>query len=265
MVLAGTRRFTDREALLTFLHNGGSAMFVHAAYRPIFEDVTREVGLPYYGYAKGMAMADINHNGRIDIFATVNTIPTGDPYHNLLLRNDGNWQFTEISAEAGVTGPPGIGVAFGDVNGDGNLDLWVSWLPEMEYPVDARGALYRGDGRGGFREVTDESGLDDTGMTAVCMLADVNNNGHLDLYLAGYRSGNKLYVNRGDGTFEDRTETFGLAGLGSPDERGYGGNLAAAMADLDDSGYVDLIVFSDGHLRIFRNDDGNRFVEVEFS
>ncbi len=231
-------------------------------YRPIFEDVTEAAGVAYSGYAKGTAMADINHNGRLDVFSTVIPIHTADPYHNLLFRNDGDWRFTEIAAGAGVTGPPGIGTVFGDVTGDGNLDLWVSWMPEIEYPEDARGVLYRGDGLGGFRDVTDESGLGDTGMTAVCMMADVNNNGHLDLYLVGYRSNNKLYINRGDGTFDDRTEEYGLAGIGSEGISGYGGGLAAAMADLDHNGFVDLAVFSHDRLRIFRNENGKRFVEV---
>ncbi len=234
--------------------------------QPIFENVTKACGLSAFAYGKGVTMADINGNGRLDFFATL-CIPSrwpwaaiDAPYHNLLYRNDGDWKFTEIAVEAGVDRPPGIGAAFGDFNGDGHLDLFVNYLPEMGSP--GRGKMFFGDGRGAFRDVTDESGLGDVGHTAIAVIADVNNNGYLDLYLVGFRAENKLYINLGDGTFDERTQAYGLAGLGSEGASGYGGTLSVALADLDHSGYVDLIVFSDGGMRIFRNEGGERFEEV---
>ncbi len=228
-------------------------------HQPIFEDVTQETGLVYAGYSKGVMMADINHSGRLDIFATVNSLPTADPYHNLLIRNDGDWQFTEIAAAAGVDAPPGIGSVFGDVTGDGNLDLFVSWMVEMGV-TEGRNTLFLGDGEGNFTDGTDAAGLGDLDATAICMLADVNHSGRLDLYLVGHRTDNRLLINRGDGTFEDATEEFGLAGLGGS---GYGGFRPAIMADLDHSGFVDLIAFSNNTMRVFRNQNGRRFTEVK--
>ncbi len=237
-----------------------------AQMQPIFENITDAYGMQYYGYGKSVAMADINQNGRLDIFATL-CIPSRWPwatidklYHNLLYRNDGDWNFTETAEEAGVVEPAGIGSTFGDLNRNGHLDLFVSFLPEMG--TQGRSELYFGDGRGGFRQVTDESGLGDVGTSAFSIMADVNNNGHLDLYIIGYGAENQLFINNGDGTFADKTEEFGLIGLGSAGERGYGGNLAAAMADLDGNGYVDLVAFSQNYLRVFRNPAGQGFEEV---
>ncbi len=233
---------------------------------PIFENITSEYGMDYYANAKGVVMADINRSGRLDVLATINTpvrwpwATIDKPFHNLLYINNGDWDFTETAVEAGVTEPPGIGAAFGDLNRNGHLDLFVSYLPEMG--GQGRSSLFFGDGKGGFREVTDESGLSEVGESAFAIMADVNNNGHLDIYVVGYASDNGLYINRGDGTFENKTVEFGIEGLGSEGERGYGGNLAAAMADLDGSGYVDLVVFSRSIMRIYRNENGERFTEV---
>ena len=228
--------------------------------KTLFEDVTDACGMTYGGYSKNVAMCDVNGDGCLEIFATQCKISSADLCYNLLYRNDGDWKFTEIGKQAGVNLPYGIGSVFGDVNGDGNVDLFVAWMPEMANMSNLP-ALFLGDGKCGFRNVTKEAGLGDIGMVSVCQMADIDNDGDLDLYVAGCGQENRLYRNRGGGTFEDVTTAMGLAELGAKGEKGYGGNMACGVADLNGDGYVDLVAFSKGVLYMFRNDGGKKFVE----
>ncbi|MDD5677260.1 MAG: VCBS repeat-containing protein [Kiritimatiellae bacterium] len=226
----------------------------------LFENVTDACGMTYGGYSKNVAIADVNGDGRPEIFATQCKILTADPYYNLLYRNDGDWKFTEIGGPAGVTLPYGIGSAFGDMNGDGNLDLFVSWMPEMASTNDVS-ALFLGNGKCGFRNATQAAGLGNLGKVSICMLADIDNDGDLDLYVVGCAQENRMYRNRGDGTFEDATAAMGLTDLGSKGEKGYGGNMACAMGDLNGDGYVDLVAYNRSVLHVLSNDAGKTFAE----
>ncbi len=228
------------------------------ARKPLFTDVTEACGMDCRWYSKGVAMVDAHESGRLDIFATL-CGPTVEKRPNLFYRNEGNWKFTEVAEKAGIGTPPGIGCVFGDVNGDGHLDLFVCWMPEMGN--QGRSTLYLGDGKGGFRDVTDAGGIGGVGNVAQCLMSDVDNDGDIDLYLIGFCQDNKLFRNRGDGTFEDATAIFGLAGVGNGGGQGYGA-IGASMADLNGDGFQDLVCFSGGALRIFRNKGGKGFEEV---
>ncbi len=227
-----------------------------------FTDVTAECGLTYQWYSKAVAMADTHETGRLDLFATLCGPPfQKDVDHNLYYRNDGDWKFTETSKEAGIRYPNGIGCTFGDINGDGHLDLVISYMPEMGNK--GRNGVFLGDGKGAFKDITDASGLGSSGHSAMCLMSDVDNDGDLDLYLIGNGVENTLWRNRGDGTFDNITAGSGLEGIGSAGEHGYGNNLAAIMADLDGDGYQDLVCLDRGMLRIFRNKAGKGFERVD--
>ncbi|NLE66065.1 MAG: CRTAC1 family protein [Lentisphaerae bacterium] len=229
--------------------------------KTLYENVTDACGMTYGGYSKNVAMGDVNGDGRLEIFATQCKISTADPCFNLLYRNDGDWKFAEIGQKAGVNLPYGIGSVFGDVDNDGNMDLFVSWMPEMANKSNVP-ALFMGDGKCGFRNATREAGLGDMGQVSVCQLADVDNDGDLDLYVAGCGQENRMYRNNGKGAFQDVTTAMGLGDLGAKGETGYGGNMACGMADLDGDGYVDLAAFSKGVLYVRRNDGGVKFVDL---
>jgi len=168
----------------------------------------------------------------------------------------------------------GGGVAAGDVDGDGLVDLYFT-------SNVGRNRLYRNLGHFRFEDVTDRAGVADTlGWKSGVTMADVNGDGHLDIYVSGVnepdieRSGrNVLYVNNGDGTFTDRTDEYGLGFAG------YG--TQAAFFDYDGDGDLDMYLLNSSTLshlarsrstsrtardsqagdRLYRN-DGGRFVDV---
>lgn len=135
----------------------------------------------------------------------------------------------------------GGGVAAGDVNGDGRTDLYftASMGPNALY-------LNQGDFR--FEDVTDAAGVQDTtGWTTGVTMADVNADGHLDIYVcksgpigARHRA-NKLYVNEGDGTFTERAAAYGL------DATAY--STHATFFDYDRDGDLDLYLLNNPPIR----------------
>ncbi len=165
----------------------------------------------------------------------------------------------------------GGGVAAGDVDGDGLVDLYFT-------SNLGRNRLYRNLGQFRFEDVTDRAGVADSGgWKSGVTMADVNGDGRLDIYVSGVddemRGRNVLYINNGDGTFSDRTDEFGLGFAG------YG--TQAAFFDYDGDGDLDMYLLNSSTLqrvaraqstsrtardaaagdRLYRNDDG-RFVDV---
>ena len=135
------------------------------------------------------------------------------------------------------------GVALFDYNGDGLLDIYVvngATMPGLD-KSDPRfhNRLFRNRGDGTFEDVTERAGVAGTGYDQGVAAADYDNDGHVDLFVAGLRH-NLLYRNRGDGTFEDVTARAGLARV-DPD---YGTlwSVAAAFFDYDRDGRLDLFV-----------------------
>ena len=155
--------------------------------------------------------------------------------------------FTDITASSGVDfvhtngasgrrylpETMGAGVAVFDYDGDRWPDLYfVNGAAVDGAAADAPGgALYRNLGDGRFAEVGAEAGLGGAFLGMGAAVADVDNDGDLDLFVGGV-GGDRLFRNRGDGSFEDATSAFGL------DDRGFGSS--AAFADVDRDGWIDL-------------------------
>ena len=187
----------------------GPAPAAPAAGRPIFADVTEQVGLDFHHFigatgqfyfpeimGAGCGVFDYDNDGDLDIYAVqgalLNEEHTLDqatfPYrgsgrpHNVLYRNDldrGRLHFTDVTEESGVghTGY-GMGCAVADYDNDGFLDLYVTnYGPNV---------LYRNNDEGTFTDVTAEAGVDDTRWSASAAFADVNGDGLLDLYVTNY-------------------------------------------------------------------------------
>lgn len=218
-------------------HNGGVAKDGEAPLALVhFTDVTIAAGLDVSCYGMGVAVADYDADGRTDIFLTT----VGE---NRLFRNLGG-SFQEVTAKAGVAGTAtewSASAAFFDLDGDADLDLFVSnyvrWSKEIDFQLDYRLTgvgraygppqnyegtfpfLYRNEGDGTFTDISAESGVQianpATGAPMAKSLAlsavDVDGDFDLDLFVANDTVRNFFFENQGDGTFEEAGELYGLA------------------------------------------------------
>ena len=173
-----------------------------------FVDVTDEAAVANAGgFGMGAGFADFDGDGDVDLYVT-NYGP------NRLYRNKGDGSFEEIGEQAGVAGDAwSTGMAWGDLDRDGDLDLYV--CNYMDYDVDVMGG-----------DISVASGG-----TAYQVPFTLNPNAFDPVP-------NRLYLNRGDGTFEDAAARLGVADAG-------GRSLAATMVDLDGDGWLDLYVNND--------------------
>ena len=159
--------------------------------------------------------------------------------------------FTEITSEAGLdfvhqAGPidefhlPAIsagGAAFLDFDNDGDLDIYLTngnhILPEARVAAGPTNRLYRREADGRYTDVTEESGLGDPGYGMGVAVGDVDNDGHVDLFVTNYGP-DRLYRNRGNGSFVDITSAAGVQVDGM--------SASAGFFDFDRDGLLDLYV-----------------------
>jgi hypothetical protein len=232
-----------------------------------FQDVTESAGVGFAGFCHGIVVGDIDNDGDPDVFLC-------NYGANVLFLNNGNGTFRDISKSAGIDRPNwSSGGAFLDYDNDGDLDLYVAnygiWkLPEDDqfcgqlepkrvrlycspnYIRPAKHQLYRNNGDLTFTDVYDQAILtidpetkkpkprsDGRGFAAVT--ADLNGDGLIDIYVANDMNPNFLFLNRGDGTFEDATESSGAA----YDEKGQAqSGMGVDAEDVNGDGLPDLLV-----------------------
>jgi enediyne biosynthesis protein E4 len=230
----------------------------------------------------GVAVFDYNGDGRFDIFLTNGAeMPAlrknGDAYANRLYRNDGGMKFTDVTGAAGVAGVGyAMGAAAADYDNDGHVDLFVAGV--------ARNQLLRNRGDGTFEDVTDRAHIGSGEWAAAGGWFDYDNDSRLDLLVINYvrwsaQGGrfcgdqargvriychpryfeglaNRLYRNRGDGTFEDVSAQSGIA-------RHVGKGMSVAVADYDHDGDIDAFVTNDTVPNfLFRNNGDGTFAET---
>jgi tetratricopeptide (TPR) repeat protein len=215
-----------------------------------FVDVAPSAGVDTFSMAGGVIVDDFENNGRLDILTS--SMDMCQPLR--YFRNNGDGTFTDRAREAGLAKQfGGLNIIQTDYNNDGCLDFLVlrgGW----EFPL--RPSLMKNNCDGTFTDVTVASGIGEplvASQTAVW--ADINNDGLLDLFLGNESGGNQLFLNKGDGTFENISHSAGIDKSGQ--------TKAVVAADYDNDGYVDFYVTNYlGENRLYHNNHDNTFTDV---
>jgi hypothetical protein len=215
-----------------------------------FVDVAKDLGVDVKGETRQISWIDFDNDGRVDLFVAFRDAP------NMLFHNEGN-RFVDVAKDIGVDDPrKTVGAVWFDYNQDGRLDLYTANQDGMT------NGMYRNDGSR-FVDVAHELGLDASGRPATSgscgpSVADYDNDGNLDLFVAGY-GGNFLFHNDGGGKFTSVADALGVAGGEEATPSNWG--------DYDNDGRVDLYVSSYIVKPVNENDylyhnDGDRFTNA---
>ena len=226
-----------------------------------FTDVTAKAGLARQGWGQGVCVGDYDNDGWDDLFVS---------YYgksNALFHNNGDGTFTDVTEKAGVGGKTtrwSTGCAFVDYDRDGKLDLFVANYIDLDLataPVPESGPclyksvmvacgppgleggkniLYHNNGDGTFTDVSDASGITKANGTygLGVLVADLDNDGWPDIYVANDSTASALYKNQKNGKFVDVAVEAGCAL--SPDGKPQAG-MGVSAADYDMDGWLDIV------------------------
>lgn len=199
--------------------------------------------------------ADVDGDGRLDLFVTHNA-----NQGNYIYRNLGGGAFQAISNGSVLNERlNSVGAAWGDYDNDGDLDLFVVNRQLLTGALH-RNSFYRNNGNGVFEKITTGDIVNDTGIFTSCAWADYDNDGHLDLFVTNDGSNNCLYGNNGDGTFSKVTQGDMVTDIAASNGCSWG--------DSDNDGFLDLFVANGGITSpqpnsLYRNDgNSNHWVKV---
>lgn len=274
---------------------GGEKSPRSALYRNLgnwkFEDVTDKAGVANERWGMGAAAGDYDNDGRSDLYVTNFGV-------SRLYRNNGDGTFTDVAEKLGVARKGwSTGATWGDYDGDGRLDLFVPGYVEIDLnnlprsPAEAtkpgsvgqnfcqfRGApvmcgprgltgesdtLYHQKGDGTFEDVSAKAGVNDPqkyyGFASAFVHANEDN--LLDLIVVNDSTPKQLYINKGDGTFEEVGYPSGVALNENGREQA---GMGIAIGDYDNSGRLSFHItnFSDDTNVLYHNDGDSNFTDV---
>lgn len=216
-----------------------------------FRDIGHIVKVNRLNQAGGAVMDDFDNDGLLDIVTT--TIDANE--HMVFYKNLGDGTFEDRTEKALLTGQlGGLNLVQADYNNDGHLDIFIPRGAWWTIPI--RPSLLRNNGDGTFTDVTKEAGLLDPVNSICASWADFDNDGYLDLFICCEKQPNRLYRNKGDGTFEEIAAKAGVQGSGEACK-------GCAWIDYDNDGYPDLFLSNyAGPARLFHNNRNGTFTEV---
>jgi hypothetical protein len=265
------------------------AALFHNNHDGTFTDVAEKAGVTNDRWGTGVVIADYDNDGWPDIYVT-------NVGKNRLYRNNHDGTFTDVAEKAGVAlGNWSSGATFGDYDGDGRLDLFVAgylhwdWehLPQNGGEGGATNAfctfrgepvacgprglkgepdhLFHNNGDGTFTDVSEKAGVADKpgyyGLGAV--FVDIDNDGKPDLLVGNDSTPNYLYLNKGDGTFEDVSYASGYALNEAGRETA---SMGIAVGDYQNNGMLAIFntTFSDDYKPFYRNEGNANFTDISY-
>ena len=218
-----------------------------------FTDVTEKAGVGSGRYGMGVAVGDYDNDGFPDIYVTQYD-------RSILYHNNGDGTFTDVTEKAGVAAPGwASSAAWFDYDNDGRLDLFVchfaAWDPSQTCGITADGAhhyciprifkptsswLFHNNGDGTFTDVSKEAGIaEHLGKAWGVVATDINNDGRMDIFVSNDTVANSLYLNKGDGKFDE----IGLqADVAYSAEGKARSGMGVDSADFNQDGWMDIFV-----------------------